>query len=103
MSVTNGDLLGWGEMAPGQTEGAKSAKIGQVMLEEFLENQDHGNSIFQTHNEANSSGVARCALACLDIALWDLKAKINDEPLWKTLGGNNNKVNIHIFEMIYFV
>lgn len=27
------------------------------------------------------------ALAMLDIALWDLKAKNNHEPLWKTLGG----------------
>jgi len=27
------------------------------------------------------------ALAMLDMALWDLKAKNNHEPLWKTLGG----------------
>jgi L-alanine-DL-glutamate epimerase-like enolase superfamily enzyme len=27
------------------------------------------------------------AIAALDVALWDLKSKANDEPLWKTLGG----------------
>jgi L-alanine-DL-glutamate epimerase-like enolase superfamily enzyme len=27
------------------------------------------------------------ATAALDVALWDLKSKANDEPLWKTLGG----------------
>jgi L-alanine-DL-glutamate epimerase-like enolase superfamily enzyme len=26
-------------------------------------------------------------IGAVDMALWDLKAKINDEPLWRTLGG----------------
>jgi L-alanine-DL-glutamate epimerase-like enolase superfamily enzyme len=30
---------------------------------------------------------AGAAMALLDVALWDLKAKANREPLWKTLGG----------------
>lgn len=33
------------------------------------------------------------AIAALDIALWDIKAKINEEPLWKTLGGIRPRVN----------
>ena len=37
-------------------------------------------------------GVVNDAISALDIALWDLKAKINNEPLWKTLGGLNPKV-----------
>jgi len=40
-------------------------------------------------------GIANDAIAAIDVALWDLKAKINEEPLWKTLGGNNNKVNVY--------
>jgi len=32
------------------------------------------------------------ALSALDIALWDLKAKRLDQPLWKLLGGNDPKV-----------
>ena len=35
------------------------------------------------------------ALAALDVALWDLKAKANDEPLWKTLGGARPQANAH--------
>ena len=27
-------------------------------------------------------------IGAIDLALWDLKAKINNEPLWKTLGGS---------------
>lgn len=36
--------------------------------------------------EAMSAGRQQ-ARAALDVALWDLKAKANDEPLWQTLGG----------------
>jgi L-alanine-DL-glutamate epimerase-like enolase superfamily enzyme len=34
-------------------------------------------------------------LAVLDVALWDLKAKSHDEPLWKTLGGSRPRVKTH--------
>jgi L-alanine-DL-glutamate epimerase-like enolase superfamily enzyme len=40
-------------------------------------------------------GVVNDAISVLDVALWDLKAKYNDEPLWKTLGGSNPKVNAY--------
>ena len=40
-------------------------------------------------------GIANDAISVVDVALWDLKAKINGEPLWKTLGGNNEKVNVY--------
>lgn len=44
---------------------------------------------------ARSAGRAktRAAMALLDLSLWDLKAKANDEPLWKTLGGSRPRVN----------
>ena len=35
------------------------------------------------------------ARAALDLALWDLKAKANQEPLWKTLGGARPRANAH--------
>jgi L-alanine-DL-glutamate epimerase-like enolase superfamily enzyme len=34
-------------------------------------------------------------IALLDLALWDLKAKANDEPLWKTLGASRPRVSVH--------
>ncbi|MSQ08818.1 MAG: mandelate racemase/muconate lactonizing enzyme family protein [Dehalococcoidia bacterium] len=36
-------------------------------------------------------GIVNDAISTLDIALWDLKAKWNREPLWKTLGGARPK------------
>ena len=34
-------------------------------------------------------------IGTLDVALWDLKAKANDEPLWKTLGASSRAVRAY--------
>jgi L-alanine-DL-glutamate epimerase-like enolase superfamily enzyme len=35
------------------------------------------------------------ALSAFDMALWDLKAKRLNQPLWKLLGGNNSRVSCY--------
>ncbi len=40
-------------------------------------------------------GAAAFAMAAVDIALWDLKSKQIGEPLWRLLGGNNNRVKTY--------
>lgn len=40
-------------------------------------------------------GLINEAISVLDVALWDLKAKYNNEPLWKTLGGARPWANIY--------
>jgi L-alanine-DL-glutamate epimerase-like enolase superfamily enzyme len=40
-------------------------------------------------------GLALRALSALDIAVWDLKSKAKDEPLWRTLGGSASPLNSH--------
>lgn len=54
---------------------------------------------WQRMTAATSSGRPgadlQAAVAALDLALWDLKAKRNDEPLWKTLGGTRPHANVH--------
>ncbi len=37
------------------------------------------------------AGVTQMALSAIDIALWDLKAKAADQPLWQLLGGDPEK------------
>ena len=45
--------------------------------------------------KGNNRGVVNDAISTLDVALWDLKARINDEPLWKTLGASNRRVRAY--------
>lgn len=43
------------------------------------------------------------AIAVLDHALWDLKAKANDEPLWKTLGSARPRANAYASSLGLFL
>jgi L-alanine-DL-glutamate epimerase-like enolase superfamily enzyme len=45
-----------------------------------------------------AAGANPGAIAALDIALWDLKAKVDGEPLWKTLGGSRPRANAYAGE-----
>jgi L-alanine-DL-glutamate epimerase-like enolase superfamily enzyme len=40
-------------------------------------------------------GVSSFAMAALDVALWDIKAKAAGEPLWRLLGGASNRVRAY--------
>jgi L-alanine-DL-glutamate epimerase-like enolase superfamily enzyme len=40
-------------------------------------------------------GLTFCALSAIDIALWDLKGKIFDVPLYRLLGGNRTRVPVY--------
>lgn len=45
--------------------------------------------------KGGNRGAISTALSTIDIALWDLKARINNEPLWKTLGASTRKVRAY--------
>ncbi len=49
------------------------------------------DAVFKGGNE----GIASDAISAIDVALWDLKAKANDEPLWKTLGASTRYVRAY--------
>jgi len=52
-------------------------------------------------HKAGNEGEANFALSALDIALWDLKAKIAGEPLWRTLGGRDGRVKAYASGLDY--
>lgn len=41
------------------------------------------------------SGIAVFALSAVDVALWDLKSRLAGEPMWRFLGGHDNKVEAY--------
>ena len=97
VSVSDGKNVGLGEMCPGTTEGAESAKFGQENLEEFLREEDNlSESILETYLKAVDFGIAPCALAALDVALWDLRAKEANMTLFRLFGLSLPKVSTSI-------
>ncbi|MEM1336223.1 MAG: dipeptide epimerase [Bacteroidota bacterium] len=86
VSVTDGNYTGWGETSPGETEGAATAEVAQQQLEDFLQDHSDLNSPFLVYDAALEAGVGPCALAALDMALWDLKAQQANMPLYRFLG-----------------
>ncbi len=45
-----------------------------------------------TGNSCGPGGIFTLALSAIDVALWDIKGKALDQPLWKLLGGHRNRV-----------
>jgi L-alanine-DL-glutamate epimerase-like enolase superfamily enzyme len=55
------------------------------------------NAIHKGGNE----GAANAALSIIDLALWDLKAKIAGEPMWRTLGAAEGRVKAYASGLDY--
>jgi L-alanine-DL-glutamate epimerase-like enolase superfamily enzyme len=60
-------------------------------------NPAHAPSLWDDMAKVNDrvGGSISATIATLDAALWDLKAKANREPLWRTLGGLRPRANTH--------
>jgi len=45
-----------------------------------------------TGDSCGPGGIFTLALSAIDIALWDIKGKVLEQPLWKLLGGHRDRV-----------
>src|SRR4051794_29703199 len=45
-----------------------------------------------TGDSCGPGGIFTLALSAIDVALWDIKGKALDQPLWKLLGGHRDRV-----------
>ncbi|EMI56850.1 mandelate racemase/muconate lactonizing enzyme family protein [Rhodopirellula sallentina] len=53
------------------------------------------NKMWWALHYVGRSGIAVFALSAVDTALWDLKARMANEPMWRFLGGHDNKAEAY--------
>ncbi len=85
--LEEGGFIGIGEAAPGESAGADTAEKCQQQIEQFVEGFPLNNSNpTDAWKAAHNQGIAACAYAAVDMALWDLLAKKSQQPLYRLLG-----------------
>lgn len=61
-----------------------------------LETEALWHQMYLSHNPRSQTGVWSSAVSAIDIALWDIKGKYYEEPVWRLLGGAKNRVPAYI-------
>ncbi|PWH11151.1 dipeptide epimerase [Bacteroidetes bacterium SCGC AAA795-G10] len=79
-------ITGWGEAAPGKSEGAESVMKVKQALEKFISTGINNFSIQELYDRSRELKTPPCAYVGLDTALWDWQAKKEGLPLYKLLG-----------------
>jgi L-alanine-DL-glutamate epimerase-like enolase superfamily enzyme len=89
---TDANIDGLGEASPmvhgnASLEIVASAFAPMLVGADPLEARLLQDRLFHQHIKVGPEGAYAGALAAIDIALWDLKGKALDQPVWKLLGG----------------
>lgn len=97
--MRSGDVEGWGESAPWGAPGYSPEYTGGafLVLRDFLAPHLIGKDI--SSGDELQAALAHVkgnpfAKAALDLAWWDLHARMQDKPLWQALGGSHRLVDV---------
>ena len=86
VEILKDGITGWGESAPGKTEGAKTAQEVQAHLKRLLDTGIDNLSIHEIYQRGKDMEIPACAQAGIDIALWDWNSKKARLQLKELLG-----------------
>ena len=79
-------ITAWGECAPGKTEGATTVREVETHLKRLIDSKIDSLSLYEVYQRAKDLNIPACAIAGLDIALWDWSAKKAKMSLKDLLG-----------------
>ena len=89
----------------GVTYNEVGGEATQVMIEKNIAPRIIGRSPFETEviwqdlsqylRGVGRKGLTYCAVSAVDIALWDLKGKILNLPLFRLMGGNKTRIPVY--------
>lgn len=89
--MTDADVHGWGEATsyPGQpVVEAACRHLGQILRDEDPFRIEYlWERSFRDFYEVGHSGAMMAAISALDMALWDIKGKAMQQPIYELLGG----------------
>lgn len=92
-------LIQW---SPRPIRAAVEAMAEQVMGQDPMAAESINASMLARLSRPQHDGLARSAASLVDVALWDLKAQALGLPLWRLLGGSDNKVRTYASWNLWF-
>lgn len=97
VQVRAGPQLAGMAIAPIDLRAAVDALLNDLLIgEDARATTMHWERMMNASATGEHAALRSHSAAVLDVALWDLKAKANSEPLWKTLGGCRPRANAHL-------
>ena len=97
---TDQDVTGYGLTRAAQRHGAKEFINREVAPflrgKNPLETERVWQQLYKQFNPRGQTGMWSSAVSAIDIALWDIKGKHYQEPVWRLLGGAQNPVPAYV-------
>lgn len=92
---TNAGISGWGESSPNNTHLIRTFietdMKDRVIGRDPFDVEPIWDELFWYNHDLGPAGALPYAVAGIDLALWDLKGKILNEPAYRLLGGSYQK------------
>ena len=74
-----------------------NAELGPFLVDrDPMESERLWNDMYWTFNQRSLTGVVSHGMAAIDIAVWDIKGKFLNQPVWRLLGGYSATVPAYI-------